>query len=105
MAGKKNKPEITRANITRHVKAAANAGRVIITNHASEKALARGITDKQLREVAKGGVQVQTEPAEADDLNTKTRMRKRVAGDDVTIIATVITTRGGESALIITDWK
>ena len=105
MARKKNKPGIGQSTITRRVKEASQAGRIIITKHASERGRQKGISDAQLRDVAKYGVQVQTEPAEAEDLNPKTEMRRRVAGDDVTIIASIVELPDGESAVIITGWK
>ncbi len=96
---------VTQSNITQRVKAAAVAGRVIVTTHATERALERGITNKQLEEVAKSGTQTSTQPPAKKELNPKTKMTKHVAGDEVTIIATVEETKNGESAVIITDWS
>ena len=96
---------VTQSNITQRVKAAAVADRVIVTKHAAKRALKRGITRKQLKEVAKSGTQTSTQPPAKKGLNPKTKMTKHVAGDEVTIIATVKETTNGESAVIITDWS
>ena len=104
MSWEKSTIGVIQSNITQRVKAAAVAGRVIVTTHAMERALERGITRKQLEEVAKSGMQTRTEPPAKKGLNPKTRMTKQVAGDEVTIIATVKETKNAESAVIISDW-
>ena len=105
MSRKENQPGVTQSDITRRVREAARAGRIIVTRHASDRARSRGISDAQLRAVAKEGEEVKTEPLEADNLNPKTEMRKWVAGDDVTIIASIMELSAEESAVIITAWK
>jgi hypothetical protein len=96
--------EITQSNISSRVKTAARTGRIIITTHATRRGQERNISDQQMRNVAKYGTEVKTEPAKAP-LNPNTRMRKCVAGDEIIIMASIVTIADREHVIIISTWK
>ena len=96
---------VTRRNITARVRQAAHHGKVIFTQHAWQRMQQRGVTPSQVMRVLVDGEQVRTEAPNKPDQNPQTRLKRRTAGDNVVVVASVQELLDGEFAVVITAWN
>jgi len=97
------RPQDVRAEIARIATECSH--RVVLLDHANDRALQRGITTQQIFKVLRSGEQLggATWDASKDVRGWRCKLCRVVAGVRVTVIAKLID-RGGDLCLVITVW-